>query len=515
MSVAARLSAWVVIAATAALGLFAWSLLRAEERDLALAAENEVRTLTGSVQVSIENALRDAQHTDVTEVLDRVEALSPAIDVYVIGDDGGFVSSNAAVRALPDRLVPVVDGVRRTAREAWDPQHPGMTTMTSAVRLSDGGRALGVLVVVRRLDDMRADLARTRRAVATTAVAAILLLAIVTVVVATVVVKRPLTKTMTAMRAVKAGDLDAVGAVVDVDSNDELGEIAREFNALVRALRDSRRQVDEEQELRRRLERTVWRADKLAAIGQLAAGVAHEIGTPLHIVAGRARTLTTKSRSGVDAAEVARIGGIIVEQSERITRTVTQLLDYARPPQRAIGAVDIARPVRAVVELLDGEARRRGITVTTTLPTTVPRVRADDDQVQQVVLNLLRNALNAGVRGGHIELIVDVHTMLPPGAEQRRPALRLRVIDDGAGIAADVLPHIFEPFFTTGADRVDGDGTNEPGTGLGLPVVRGIVQAWHGTIDVVSRSAHNEDGPRGTTFTVCVPLDDVEQKERP
>jgi signal transduction histidine kinase len=298
-------------------------------------------------------------------------------------------------------------------------------------------------------------------------------------------IKRPLRLLADAMRNVRGGDLETA---IAVERQDEMGHVAAEFNAMLGELRSARRRLVEEQERRRQLRRDLQDVEKLATIGQLAAGLAHEIGSPLQVLQGRAHGLQSVAER---PEEVRRIAGILVSQTERITRIIERLLAVARRQPRNIAPLNLAEPVGLVVDLLEFEARRRDVSLTLNVAPGLRTVVADADAIQQVVLNLVRNALQATPARGRVEVALAAASLRAPGADGEGPAVRLSVSDTGAGVPPDVRERLFEPFFTTRAES--------GGTGLGLAVVRAIVEAHRGTITVRS-----EPGT-GATFEVVLP----------
>ncbi|HWO20740.1 MAG TPA: ATP-binding protein [Kofleriaceae bacterium] len=206
-----------------------------------------------------------------------------------------------------------------------------------------------------------------------------------------------------------------------------------------------------------RIEERLLRTEKLATAGQLAAGIAHEIGTPLGIARGRAELAL--ARLGSDHAQ-APAQQVIIDEVDRVTRLIRQLLDYVRPAPAEARAVDVAAAIERVASLLGPKAGERGVLLAPGAPGDLPAVHADPDHVQQILVNLTMNALDACPRGGRVELRAR--------ATPRREVV-IEVADDGPGIPPELRAHVFDPFFTT---KKRGQGT-----GLGLWIVAQLVRS--------------------------------------
>lgn len=229
------------------------------------------------------------------------------------------------------------------------------------------------------------------------------------------------------------------------------------------------------------LERQLVRADKLSATGLLAAGVAHEVNTPLAVISSYAQLLAT--RFSEDTAE-SRMLGKVTEQTFRASEIVNSLLDFSRVSGAVMEPCDINRCARDTLELLAPQLRQAGVAVVRKLDATA-RVRANRGQLQQVLLNLFLNAKDAMPRGG--TLAVSTRTAADAGGGR----VEVLVSDTGTGIPPEVRDRIFDPFFTTKGAR--------QGTGLGLAISYGIVREHGGAISVDSASGE------GTQFTVSLP----------
>ncbi|MCS6798181.1 MAG: ATP-binding protein [Myxococcota bacterium] len=226
--------------------------------------------------------------------------------------------------------------------------------------------------------------------------------------------------------------------------------------------------------------------DRLAALGEMAAGLAHEIRNPLGAIKGSAQVLA-ETEAGEEAREFL---GIIVEEVDRLDRVVRSFLDYARPARGNPQPTDVGTVVQRTVSLLAAECERAGIEVRIDLAEQLPPVRVDADRLHQVLINLVQNAVQAMEgRGGELRLSTSAHPPSTPGESGR---VEVRVADTGPGIPREVLGRLFVPFVTT----------KERGTGLGLAVSQRIVAAAGGRIEVRSSPGN------GATFIVHLPVAD-------
>jgi signal transduction histidine kinase len=225
-----------------------------------------------------------------------------------------------------------------------------------------------------------------------------------------------------------------------------------------------------------RLKHQLVRAEKLATVGVLAAGLAHELGTPLAIIRGRAEILEEKTQW----PEIKTI----LDQADRISSTLRQVLDFSREQPVVVQPTDVLDAFRTVVSLLDFRLRAKNIAWACEPDEGTFLVAADPDQLQQVLVNLVINACDACDQGGKIVLRASTASTQPG-------LVRIDVIDDGRGIPPAQLDAVFDPFFTT---KPKGEGT-----GLGLPVAAGIVRNHQGQISISSEG-------KGTTVTLLWPV---------
>ncbi len=228
----------------------------------------------------------------------------------------------------------------------------------------------------------------------------------------------------------------------------------------------------------KQMQEQLRRTERLAELGTLASGMAHEIGTPMNVIQGRAEYLLQRTTEEPIKKGLATI----IAQVERITKIMNQLLTFARRRPIERKPMDLKKTIADCLDIVQERLKQHRVEVETSYAEPLPLVHADPDQMSQVLLNLVLNAIQAMPEGGRLSLALE-----PEG-----PGMKLSVADTGSGMPAETLNKIFDPFFTTkdvGA-----------GTGLGLTVVHGIVEDHGGAIHVYSVPG------RGTTFTIHLPI---------
>jgi len=291
----------------------------------------------------------------------------------------------------------------------------------------------------------------------------------VTLIVMLVLIQRPLEELKRVIGRVSEGDLAA--RVDFAKRNDDVGQLGQQFNEMIRQLEENRAEIE------RLHQREMARAEHLATIGELAAGLAHEIRNPLAGIAGvvevMGRELPPESSSRAVLPEVH-------SEIQHIQAILNDLLVYARPRPPEFHPADLNATVEQAVFLARQQVRTKPIEITLEPEKRLPGILHDPVQVQQVILNLLLNGIQAISNQGKIEVAL----------RQERGYAVVRIRDNGKGISRESLPRIFKPFFTT----------RKEGTGLGLPLARGIVESHKGRIEVTS-----EPG-RGAQFEVWLPI---------
>ncbi|MGF1632770.1 MAG: sensor histidine kinase [Phycisphaerae bacterium] len=312
----------------------------------------------------------------------------------------------------------------------------------------------------------------------------------------------PVRRLHEAVRRFAGGEQSArVAASRDLAATAEFARLAADFNAMADEL--CRLQASLEQNLATRTEQLVD-SQRLAGLGFLAAGLAHEINNPLAAMAGHAELAERKLLRGeVDPAGTRHALAVVREEAARVKALTGMLLDLARPAARVLERVDVVEVANAVHWLVKGlpiSAKRR---VVVEVGPDVPRVQGRPEELRQALLNLLLNACHATRPGGQVMLGVRAR----PGPDGQGAGVLLEVTDDGRGMTPEVLDHAFDPFFSARRPQSEA-GTDDPaprGTGLGLTVTHAIVTRHGGQIRAAS------PGPgRGSCVTIWLPAAGVE-----
>lgn len=467
-------------------GVYGTYQLRTESQDLRDQVEQETQLLAHSLLISVENALRDHQTEDVQELMQQLERIEPSIDVRIYIQNNQVIRSDAESLAWPESVEQTLSQAAMNGENKLF-YHPAIDPELVVISLpfkKGLGGLQGNLAVVRSLQVMNRELAKTQNYILMSFLAFILSTSLLCLFLGHVYISEPLRKLRQAMRAFRNNA--ECPSPLPVSGHDELSSVTQEFNRMTIELFSAYRKLDVETQYRRQLQQALQDADKLITIGQLSAGLAHEIGSPLQVINGRARAL---AQCNEDFGEVRRIAGILVHQTDRITRIVQRLLEFT--PQQRTGnePCDMIAAIAEVIDMLDFVARRQNVAMAFQHPSALPLISVNKDGLQQIVLNLLTNALAAIPTEGHIT--IDLSQSSISYAQKTIPAIKLAVTDTGTGIAPEHMHKLFNPYFTTR--------NKQGGTGLGLAVVKSLVIEMGGSI--VAESTPNQ----GSQFVVLLP----------
>jgi len=419
------------------------------------------------------------RHLELQGFLMRMQASDEIRRGRVIRVDGTVAFSTEtqeiehAVMTVPPELFGegrVLQGERTENGERLAVAMRPVTNVDSCQKCHDPRQRYNI-VLERSLAPAEASVASNRNLLIAYGVVIFVLVGVVLWLLIVRLVTQPVSQVLEQMRKVQAGDLNVR---VAAQTKDEIGELATGFNRMLQSLDAAKRELHESHE------KQIQQAGKLASIGELAAGIAHEIRNPLAGIGAAVEVLSENGGNGQQGEIVAEIR----RQIARLNATLRELLDFSRQRDPEIAACAVSDIIKPMLGLIRPDAQKQHVRIVEQCPADLPPICADSSQVQQAVLNVLLNAVQAMPDGGTLTVRAEtLNKVLRPGHDR---SVRVSICDTGNGIAPENLRKIFSPFFTT----------KHRGTGLGLAITRTIVEKHRGVIEVTS------DVGRGSTFTL-------------
>ncbi|MEW6688935.1 MAG: ATP-binding protein [Pseudomonadota bacterium] len=528
-----KVGLYLTAALLAALLVFTLLVVRHQREALLSEARAHVTHLSEVITQSTRFAMLQNQPTYVARIIQDVARLEGIARVRIFNKEGRIMHSTDAAelgrmvdrkaescsqchqsekplsrvpRLDRSRIFAAPDGRQLLASMEVVPNEPSCYTAACHAH----GReqtVLGVLDIAYSLDEIDRTMQRNTLTVAGFAGGFLLIAAFAVAFLVHRLVYRPLRDLEAGARRLAAGDLENS---IPVRSADEFGRVAAAFNGMTVALRESQRQCNqwahtlEEQVAERTKKLRVAEAgaaerEKLASVGLLAAGIAHELNNPLTGILTFSHMIRKKIPDGSPDAEDL---DLVIRETKRCSAIIRRLLDFARqrPPEKKYA--DLNRIIGDTVQLIERPANLRDVRIALELDPRLPQVWLDEDQVKQVVMNIVVNAQHAIAGKGGIT-VRSRRLPEPKAPEPGAPAVpmvEVSIADTGCGIPAENLKRIFDPFFTS-------KGVGK-GTGLGLSVSHGIVKAHGGTIEVESKVGE------GSIFRICLPLDPAVEEAR-
>jgi signal transduction histidine kinase len=491
MSLATRLIILLVVPFAISVSAFGMNSVRLRRALMLSEAEREIRNDAMSLQLTFGAILRERGSDRSQRMVDDISnAADRILGVALFDAAGAWAGASRSVESQRNELRPLA----RRVQQSGQPEIAKYTVggvLTYAQAIPTGVQTAvdpkgGVAIVVRDLAYIEHNLAEYSQQIAlvVAGLTAALTLAIWLLVRTTVA--RPLSLLLGGVERVAAGDL---GVAAPIERSDEIGRLAAAFNHMTASLRRAADELETKREANLALERRLQHAQRLTLIGQLTATIAHQIGSPLNVILGRAQyALKAGGQSERDRLHFQEIA----MGAERVSRIIEQLLSQARRVRGPVVSVDIGKVMRKTVEFLGAECDRHGIV---TSLRTEPDIFVDGrrDEVEQVVLNLCLNAIQAQPKGGRLLLSAE-------RAGDSGAVVQIDIADAGPGVDPDLRQAIFEPFFTT---KPRGQGT-----GLGLAICDEMVRRQGGTIRVM-------DAPGGgALFRITLPRRDAQPRKQ-
>ncbi len=455
----------------------------------------EVKGIGWTLKVALEKAVLQKDVIFIQELIDSVSEPWQTLGVFVyLQDKELLLHSNS----LEGDFDPFVTLIRKSTQEDRPQEEIGtyrkIPIFSYTLPLKNKkGKAVGGFSILQHTSFVEDDIRKAEWGIFITLL--ILIGGTVTLILLSTRkwISQPISQLMGGIANLAKGNLNTK---IDLKRKDELSELAQAFNKMADELKEAQNRIIKEAETKLELERNLRQSEKLATIGQLASGLAHEIGTPLNIISGRVEL--TKRRPE-EKEGVQKNLDIIAQQTERITKIIQQLLGFIRKKKPEQKNLNIPNLLETTLDFLDLEIQKQKIKVEKEIGEDLPLVMGDSDQLQQVFLNLILNAVQSMSEGGTLYLSALSKRTSKEGLENgQHRYVEVKVQDTGMGMEREVMDNIFNPFFTT-KER-------DKGTGLGLTVSQGIVQDHEGWIEVESEIG------KGSLFKIYLPAFQPEVK---
>ena len=520
-----KVGLYLALTLTVAMSIFTFIVVEHQREELRLATVGHLSNLSEVITKSTRYAMLQDEPEYVKRIIRDVGRQENIAKVRVWNKDGKIIYSSYApeIGKMVDRNA---DGcmvcypnisqgnqipAAATARIFFDPEGRRMVGSMEVLhnepscyndachehKKSDP--VLGVLDIVYSVDETDKAMLHHSMVIAGFSLGFIVVVSLLVSGFVSRLVYRPLRDLEDGAKRLSSGNLEKP---IPVRSKDEFGQVAESFNSMTLALRNSQKELQEwahtlEQKVEERTrqlrvaEAETARSEKLASVGLLASGIAHELNNPLTGVLTFSHLLREKMPEGSQEAEDL---DLVIRETKRCAAIIRRLLDFAREKKPEMNFTDLNRLVENTVRIVEQPASLSNIELILELDDKLPPIWIDANLIEQVILNMLVNAQHSIENGGTI--VVRTRSIMKPASSETDseslPVAEIAIADSGCGISEKNLQRIFDPFFTT---KEVGKGT-----GLGLSVSHGIVKAHGGTIEVESKVG------KGSTFHVYLPL---------
>lgn len=448
----------------------------------------EVMGISQTLKISLEkiSPLREREY--VQDLINSIEKYEKTLGVIVYHPHKDFLVRS---QSLEERIEPFLELINRSIKEGNPQEEFGVYKKTSifsyAFPLKDKrGKNIGGGAILQQMTFVEEEIKKAKWTIFIT----ILVLIGGTVVLVLFITRKwitlPISQLMDGIKQMAKGQLNTR---IDMKKGDEISELAQAFNQMAVDLKKAQEKMIQEMEIKLELERNLRQSEKLATIGQLASELAHEFGTPLNIISGRADLMKRRLEN---KEETQKNLDVILLQTGRITKIIQQLLGFVRKKKPEQRPLKISPLLETTLDFIDHQIQKQKVKAVKDIKENLPLVPGDPDQLQQVFLNILLNAVQSMPEGGTLRLSASPKWISKEGLEAgQRQYVEVCVEDTGVGIEKEVMENIFQPFFTTKE--------KEKGTGLGLTVSQGIVQDHEGWIEVESEIG------KGSVFKIYLP----------
>jgi two-component system NtrC family sensor kinase len=493
-----KLIAAVGSVAIVIIGIFAYLILNAHQRQLIAEMERSAHQLSETVKSSTKYDMLLNQRESVHRIINTIGQQSGIEKVRIFNKEGAIIFSTDSLDIgkmvdkkteacyachaadQPLERLPISETARIFKTETQARTLGIINPIYNEPSCWQGDchahaanqKVLGVLDITMSLAEVDRGMAASQMRLLTFAIIAIAAVSLIIYLLVQGLVLKPLSQIVAATKHVATGDLNYT---IKLKKRDEIGALAQSFNDMTGQLAETQRQL--------------YQSEKLASVGRLAAGVAHEINNPLTGVLTYSSYLLKRANGNAEMKDDLEV---IVRETKRCREIVKGLLDFARqsPPEKS--RVEVNDIIQQATRILENQLAERRIKFEKILQPNLPALMADGNQIQQVLVNLLVNASDAiGDNGGAITITSEL--LGAPDASR----IQIKISDTGCGIARENLEKIFEPFFSTKGKK---------GYGLGLAVVWGIIEKHNGKITVESEVG------KGTIFKIVLPAENSVDK---
>jgi len=463
------------------IGLGTWINIGYQRAQMEDALEDNVLVISNTIDRSLSNAMLDGKSKEVQHILEAVGGYHNIQEVKIFSPNGVILKSSK--RWMIGRKVDaatqkwfLADKFKKPIKRREEGIFSVLFPIENDVRCyhCHGSKLKlnGVLAVDVSMSGTQEKVGELSKTMFFWAFGVTAILAVSLSLFMTHFVSDPIQELIVTMERAEQG----LEARVDVKSSDDIGRLGEAFNSLLTKLERARRRVE------RYHYEQMKRADRLASIGEMAAGIAHEIKNPLAGIAGVIQVLKKEQPIGDQKRAVLEE---VLSQVERMDKAVRNLLSFARPPEPKMTLVDINEQIGKLLDFLAPQFAKNSIVAERRLATGLPWLSLDPDLMQQALINIALNAIQAMPQGG--KCTVETRSTKP--GQDTPGSVEIVFTDTGKGISLENLNNIFSPFFTT----------RQQGTGLGLSITQRIIEQHGGEINVVSTPE------KGASFTITLP----------
>jgi two-component system NtrC family sensor kinase len=485
MRLAAKLILLFLVGLSLIAGLFSYLTIQQDQRLAIIEHEQHAADIAASLKPSIEQAIGKPTATELARTFDQSTRSLRHVRVRWVEFSAG--SDRSRLPSVPMEMIVTTREITTVSM----PNASGQDFLYTYLPVeSTDEKAKNARIEISAPDPGADD--RLRRSLRSSLIALLgvtTLSGLVIFLGGIKMVGEPLNRLIDKVHRVGRGDFSQP---VVLSSNDELGKLGTALNEMCGQLNAQRERIETEATSRLAAVEQLRRAERLNMVGRMAAGIAHEIGTPLNVVTGRAELIASGQLSDHESRSSALT---IQAEAQRITKIIRELLDFARQstPQRS--TLDLVALIKSTVNLMEPLVAKHDATLEVSLPESSMLANVDPGQIQQVLTNLIINAAQAADRDGQVRIAISQVRTKPDGEDGKvGPYCKIEIRDNGKGLPDSERQHIFEPFFTT---KDVGEGT-----GLGLSISHGIVQEHQGWIEVESELGV------GSCFSILLPTAD-------